>query len=95
MCVRCVAKWPPARVAIQPPSVDSSKDCGKKRSVRPCAASCSSIRGPLAPAPMRAARETTSTSRSLSIAPRSIVTAPSKRSGTRGSTPPTTLVPPP
>ena len=63
MCVRCVAKCPPARVAIQPPSVDSSNDCGKKRSVSPCAASCSSIRGPLAPAPMRAARETASTSR--------------------------------
>ena len=58
MWVRRVAKCPPARVAIQPPSVDSSNDCGKKRSVIPCAASCSSIRGPLAPAPMRAARET-------------------------------------
>ena len=65
MWVRRVAKCPPARVAIQPPSVDSSNDCGKKRSVRPCAASCSSIRGPLAPAPMRAARETSSTSRTL------------------------------
>ena len=63
MCVRCVAKCPPARVAIQPPSVDSSNDCGKKRSVSPCGASCSSIRGPLAPAPMRAAREIGSTSR--------------------------------
>ena len=28
MCVSTVAKCPPARVAIQPPSVDSSKDCG-------------------------------------------------------------------
>ncbi len=27
-CVSTVAKCPPARVAIQPPSVDSSKDCG-------------------------------------------------------------------
>ena len=36
MCVGPVAKWPPARVAIQPPSVESSNDCGKKRSVSPC-----------------------------------------------------------
>ncbi len=27
--VRTVAKWPPARVAIQPPSVAYSNDCGK------------------------------------------------------------------
>ena len=38
MCVGPVAKCPPARVAIQPPSVDSSNDCGKNRSVIPCAA---------------------------------------------------------
>ena len=42
-----VAKCPPARVAIQPPSVESSNDCGKKRIVRPCGPSCSSTRGPL------------------------------------------------
>ena len=35
MCVSRVAKWPPARVAIQPPSVESSNDCGKWRSVQP------------------------------------------------------------
>ena len=28
MCVWSVAKWPPARVAIQPPSVEYSNDCG-------------------------------------------------------------------
>ena len=28
MCVGPVAKWPPARVASQPPSVASSNDCG-------------------------------------------------------------------
>ena len=28
MCVQTVAKWPAARVAIQPPSVEYSKDCG-------------------------------------------------------------------
>ncbi len=28
MCVSSVAKCPPARVAIQPPSVESSNDCG-------------------------------------------------------------------
>jgi hypothetical protein len=27
-CVYSVAKWPPDRVAIQPPSVENSKDCG-------------------------------------------------------------------
>ncbi len=36
MCVHTVAKCPAARVAIQPPSVESSNDCGKWRSVRPC-----------------------------------------------------------
>ena len=34
-CVAPVAKCPPARVAIQPPSVESSKDCGKKRMRQP------------------------------------------------------------
>ena len=28
MCVGPLAKWPPARVAIQPPSVESSNDWG-------------------------------------------------------------------
>ena len=28
MWVSSVAKWPPARVAIQPPSVENSNDCG-------------------------------------------------------------------
>ena len=28
MCVCRVAKWPPARVAIHPPSVEYSNDCG-------------------------------------------------------------------
>ena len=28
MCVASVAKWPPARVAIQPPSVEYSNDWG-------------------------------------------------------------------
>ena len=70
-CVRRVAKWPPARVAIQPPSVESSNDCGKKRIVSPCSPSSSSTRGPAAPAPMRAAREVSSSSSSASSAPRS------------------------
>ena len=42
-----------ARVAIHPPSVESSNDCGKKRSVRPCSPSCCSSRGP--PPPPRSA----------------------------------------
>ena len=92
MCVYRVAKCPPARVAIHPPSVESAKDWGKWRSVKPCSASWSSSRGPLAPAWMRAARDAPSTSSRASSARRSSVTAgPS----TRGSTPPTTLVPPP
>ena len=33
MWVSTVAKWPPARVASQPPSVENSKDCGKNRRV--------------------------------------------------------------
>ena len=80
MCVSPVAKCPPARVAIQPPSVESSNDCGKWRSVSPCGASCSSSSGPSAPAWMRAARETASTSSTRSSAPRSSATAPAKRS---------------
>ena len=36
MCVWSVAKCPPARVAIQPPSVEYSKDWGKWRRVSPC-----------------------------------------------------------
>ena len=35
MWVYTVAKWPPARVAIQPPSVENSNDWGKWRRVRP------------------------------------------------------------
>ena len=62
MCVQTVAKCPAARVAIQPPSVASSKDCGKWRSVSPCSPSWRSSWGPVAPAWMRAARETASTS---------------------------------
>ena len=57
MWVSRVAKWPPARVAIQPPRVAYSKDCGKWRRVRPCSRSCSSSRGPVAPAWIRAASE--------------------------------------
>ncbi len=44
-----MAKCPPARVAIQPPSVEYSNDCGKWRSVRPCWRSWSSSAGPVAP----------------------------------------------
>ena len=76
MCVQTVAKWPAARVAIQPPSVASSNDCGKWRRVRPCSPSAASRAGPVAPAPMRAARETPSSSsrpsrflRSMDMAP--------------------------
>ena len=36
-------------MAIQPPSVESSNDCGKWRSVRPCSRSWSSRPGPVAP----------------------------------------------
>jgi hypothetical protein len=76
MCVCSVAKWPPARVAIHPPSVENSNDCGKWRSVSPWGRSWSSSEGPNVPAWMRAAREVSSTSSTRSRAPRSIVTAP-------------------
>ena len=93
MCVYRVAKCPPARVAIQPPSVESSNDCGKWRSVRPCSASCSSSRGPLAPAWMRAARDTPSTSSTRVERAQVERDRPGRRPA--ASTPPTTLVPPP
>ena len=92
MWVRPVAKCPPARVAIQPPSVEYSKDCGKCRSVSPRSRSWSSRPGPSAPAWIRAAREVSSTSSTRSSALRSSATAGSSK---RGSIPPTTLVPPP
>ena len=79
MCVGPVAKCPPARVAIQPPSVERSNDCGKKRSVIPCSASCSSSRGPVAPAWIRAARDTGSTSSTRSSRPRSSDIPPATR----------------
>ena len=95
MCVNRVAKCPPARVAIQPPSVESSNDCGKKRIVIPCSPSCCLERaGRRRRAWMRAARETSSTSSTRSSAPRSRRHAP-RAPSTRASTPPTTLVPPP
>ena len=76
MWVASVAKCPPARVATQPPSVEYSNDCGKWRSVRPCSRSWSSSPGPVAPAWIRAAHDTSSTSSTRSIAFRSTVTAP-------------------
>ncbi len=76
MWVGPVAKCPPARVATQPPSVEYSKDWGKWRSVSPCSRSWSSSPGPVAPAWIRAAPDTASTSSTRSIARRSIVTAP-------------------
>ena len=91
MWVSSVAKWPPARVAIQPPRVEYSKDCGKWRRVSPCSRSWSSSPGPVAPAWIRAASELGSTSSTRSSRRRSSETT--GRSPSRGSTPPTTLVP--
>ena len=71
MWVHTVAKWPPARVAIQPPRVEYSNDCGKWRRVSPCSASWALSDGPSTPAWIRAARETGSTSSTRSSAPRS------------------------
>ncbi len=96
MCVCSVAKCPPERVAIQPPSVEYSKLCGKCRRLSPCGLSCASSAGPSAPAWIRAAREARSTSITRSIRRRSIITAALWRwSSMRGSTPPTTLLPAP
>ena len=61
--------------------------------VKPSPRSCSSSTGPVAPAWIRAARETASTSSTLSMRLRSIETTPGYSSRIRGSTPPTTLVP--
>ena len=60
MWVWTVAKWPPARVAIQPPSVENSNDCGKWRRVRPCGRRPSSSSGPVVPARISAEPETSS-----------------------------------
>ena len=95
MCVQTLAKCPAARVATQPPSVENSNDCGKWRSVRPCSPSAASSAGPVAPAPIRAERETGSTSSRPSSAARSIEIAPFWPGPTSGVTPPTTDVPPP
>ena len=95
MCVGPVAKCPAARVAIQPPSVENSNDCGKKRSVSPCAASCSSSRGPArARLDQRRARDVVDLEHA--VQPREVDARPRPRARPRtGSTPPTTLVPPP
>ena len=95
MWVASVAKWPPARVAIHPPSVENWNDCGKWRSVIPCSPSWRSRSGPSAPPWIRAAREIGSTSSTRPSAPRSMVTAPAYPAGRAASTPPTTLDPPP
>ena len=60
--VNRLAKCPPERVAIQPPSVENSKLCGKCRSVSPCGRNCASSAGPNTPPSIRAAREAASTS---------------------------------
>ena len=93
MWVGPVAKCPAARVAIQPPSVDSAKDCGKNRSVSPCRASCASSTGPDAPPWMCAARDRASTSSTLSM--RRVCRTTTGPSTARVSSPPTTDVPPP
>ena len=72
MWVQMLAKCPAARVAIQPPSVEYSKDWGKWRRVRSCSASWASRPGPVAPASMQAESETSSSSSSLSRPPMSI-----------------------
>ena len=92
MCVISVAKWPPARVAIQPPRVEYSNDCGKCLSVSSCSRSWSSSPGPVAPAWILAAREARSISSTRSSA---FTSSETTRSSPRGSMPPTTLVPPP
>ena len=76
MWVKSVAKWPPERVAIQPPSVDHSKACGKWRSVSPWGFSWASSDGPSVPPWIRAERDAASTSSTRSSRPRSIETAP-------------------
>ena len=76
MCVWSVAKCPPERVAIQPPSVDHSNDCGKCLRVRSCGFSCASSSGPKVPAAIRAARDAPSTSSTPVRRRRSMLTVP-------------------
>ena len=76
MWVWSVAKWPPARVTIQPPRVENSNDCGKWRSVSPCGRRPSSRSGPSVPARISAAEETSSISATPLSPPRSIETVP-------------------
>ena len=96
MCVQTVAKCPPARVAIQPPSVESSNDCGKKRIVSPCSASCASSAGPRdAGLDARRARDRVDLQHAVEARQVERDHAGRSRPATRGSTPPTTLVPPP
>ena len=58
MWVCRVAKWPPARVAIQPPSVENSNDCGKVAQGEPVGAQAVLEVGPERPGPdQRRARD--------------------------------------
>src|SRR6266508_2099280 len=82
-------------MASQPPTVERWNDCGKKRRVSPWGRSPSSSAGPWVPARTLAARASGSTSTTPASRPRSSETAPAQASPTSGSTPPTTLVPPP
>ena len=75
--VYSVAKWPPARVAIQPPNDEYSNDWGKCRKVSPYGFSAASGAGPNMPAWMRAARDVLSISSTASSRRRSMVSVPS------------------
>ena len=85
--------WPAERVATQPPTVEYSNDCGAWPSVTPSAARRRSASGPSRPAASVAVWERRSTVTPVSRRRSSAIT-PAKPSLT-GSTPPTTLVPPP
>ena len=96
MWVCRVAKWPPARVAIQPPRVENSNDCGKWRSVRPCGRrrvlEVRPERPGADPGGLRDGVDLDQAGERLEVDRDGPPVAVRR---TRGSTPPTTLVPPP
>jgi len=87
-------EWEPdARIAIHPPTVENSHDCGKWPSVRPFAFKASSRGGPRMPASTVARPDSTSIASTRRRRRRSMTIVAANCPWT--SRPPTTFVPPP
>src|SRR2546427_261834 len=87
-------EWEPdARIAIHPPTVENSHDCGKWPSVRPFSFKASSSGGPRIPASTVARPDSTSIARTRRRRRRSMTIVAANSEWT--SRPPTTFVPPP